>query len=562
MADTSASIAKAKAAGYSDAEIAAYLSKSPAMAAKVSQAKQAGYTDAQIVAHLSGSSQQAQKPAPKTDPKFLGIGAAKGFANFAGMPGDMLRATTTEPMRAGITVANALLGKRMNAKAATAPIDAARDVIAPTSSVLQQRRVAAGIDGTPTTTGERYLQTIGEFSPNFLFPGAAWTRAANVVVPAVMSQRLGDYAKGSKWEGLVRAGGAALGGFAVNGAQAVREAAKAVEAVRPPVVAPEKPMGFDQLKAAKDAAYKQVDQAGIRFTPDAYQGLAVNIGRDLAGKRINPRRTPAAYSAMEDIIKEARSGKEVTLTELDQWRQIVRREVLSKPDKAERYMGERIIKQIDDFAGKASASDVAGNVPPEQAVAILKKARDLNTRVVKYEAVSGAREKALRQAKRTGSGGNVNNATRQQIDKVGEKQGNWTPEERAAIDKIVLGDATANAARQVGKLSPQGNGLSAGLNLASAATLGPAGAIPGATGMVAKWIADAITNKRVDELLALIAKGGENGALAEQMVRQRAGSDQTASVVFRTLRASTARQAPRAISTIAPSVQAEQRMAN
>lgn len=52
MADLQSSVAAAKRAGYSDAEIAAYLSKDPSLAPKISTARKAGYSDAEIIGHL------------------------------------------------------------------------------------------------------------------------------------------------------------------------------------------------------------------------------------------------------------------------------------------------------------------------------------------------------------------------------------------------------------------------------------------------------------------------------------------------------------------------------
>jgi len=58
MADYGAKISKAKQAGYSDAEIAAFLSKDPALAPKIQTARKSGYDDAAILGHLG-----ARKPA-------------------------------------------------------------------------------------------------------------------------------------------------------------------------------------------------------------------------------------------------------------------------------------------------------------------------------------------------------------------------------------------------------------------------------------------------------------------------------------------------------------------
>lgn len=57
--DVGAKIATAKKAGYSDAEITAFLSKDAALGPKVQAARKAGFGDADIVGHLTGGGQSA-----------------------------------------------------------------------------------------------------------------------------------------------------------------------------------------------------------------------------------------------------------------------------------------------------------------------------------------------------------------------------------------------------------------------------------------------------------------------------------------------------------------------
>lgn len=54
MADLATQIRTAKAAGYTDAQIAAHLSSDPTMGPKVTAARQHGYSDAEVVGHLAG----------------------------------------------------------------------------------------------------------------------------------------------------------------------------------------------------------------------------------------------------------------------------------------------------------------------------------------------------------------------------------------------------------------------------------------------------------------------------------------------------------------------------
>jgi len=262
------------------------------------------------------------------------------------------------------------------------------------------------------------------------------------------------------------------------------------------------PVDVEKLRAAKQAAYEAVDQAGVKYTPQAFGDLADNIAKDAASAKLNPMRHPKAASMLEEI--QGLKGSSPSLTELDQLRQVVRRDVASASDDAERFFGQRMIKQIDDFIDTAGPNAVvAGDA--QQAAGLMKNARASNTRFRKVEDVTDAVESAKLRAGSTGSGGNVDNAIRQNLRRVLENGKNFSPEEEAALKSIVMGGKGQNALRLVGKLSPSGNGLMAALNLGSAATFGGMGAVPGAAGIGAKAAADAMTRQKVTSLLALMA---------------------------------------------------------
>ena len=282
---------------------------------------------------------------------------------------------------------------------------------------------------------------------------------------------------------------------------------------------------LEQLTAAKNAAYQAVDNAGVAYTPEALKGMADNITNSLDGANLSAIRHPKAASMLADI--QNATSQPMTLTQLDQLRQVVRRDVASAPDDAERYMGKQIINGIDDFVQKASPDQVAsGN--PAQAAALVNRARDLNTRVRKIETIQDAVAAAKLRAGSTGSGGNADNATRQNLRRVLERGTNFTPEEQDALEKIVVGGRTQNVLRLVGKLSPTGNGLMAGLEL-GAAGLGEAGhnravgagaVAVGLTGLAAKTGADAMTGMGASRLTRQIASGAGLNTRQERVATQ------------------------------------------
>ena len=83
--------------------------------------------------------------------------------------------------------------------------------------------------------------------------------------------------------------------------------------------------------------------------------------------------------------------------------------------------------------------------------------------------------------------------------------------------RVVEGDLPQNVLRQIGKLSPTGNGLMTALNLGAVA-LEPTMLAVGATGMTAKAIADQTQRRRMEELRKLLATG-KVGATQPQAVR-------------------------------------------
>jgi hypothetical protein len=97
-----------------------------------------------------------------------------------------------------------------------------------------------------------------------------------------------------------------------------------------------------------------------------------------------------------------------------------------------------------------------------------------------------------RRAAKSGTGGNVDNAVRQEVDKAGGDL-SLTPEEQAQRDRTVLGDRLTNAARYVGKLDPTSGGLSAMLHLMSTIPTGGANMPFAAAGFGARKLAEART---------------------------------------------------------------------
>lgn len=291
------------------------------------------------------------------------------------------------------------------------------------------------------------------------------------------------------WSGGI---GAATGGLtgAVSGALASRGANGAVPSV-------------DDLRAAGQAAYQQADQAGVIFTPDAVSRLKTDVGKKLVDMGYDPALQPGAAAIVKRIDDLA--GQNVTLTGLDSLRKVASNGYIPGNKSNNKAIGD-IISSIDDLVSSPGAGEVLSG-DAQAAASALKTARDMWSRVSKAERVSDALERADLRASSTGSGGNVDNATRQNLRRILEKPRGFTEAEKAALEKVVRGTPTQNALRLAGKLSPSGNGLMAALGVGGA-MVNPLIGLASLGGMGAKAAADGMTQANAAVLDALIRNGG------------------------------------------------------
>lgn len=280
--------------------------------------------------------------------------------------------------------------------------------------------------------------------------------------------------------------------------------------VRPPKATSSPAPTLEQLTDDKDAAYRAVDNSGVRYTPEAMKGLSNDINTALADARFNPRLHTKAAPILDQIAEDVNSvvGYSPSLTELDQLRRQVRGAVANSADADERRIGGVILGRIDNFINTAGPDAITGG-DPVQSAAMISKARALNTQVEKLRSLDNLDEAAADRAGATGTGANIGNATRQNVIRFQNQTGNLTPDEQAATTRVIRGTMTGNTLRAVGSLSPEGGTVRAATSIATGAM--SHGVIPGA-GYVAKRISDAITAKNVQALRDLIATGGQAAA--------------------------------------------------
>lgn len=362
----------------------------------------------------------------------------------------------------------------------------------------------------PQTKAGGYAETIGEFAPGVLIPGGGgFARRAvqQVLAPAVASEAAGQFTEGTPMEPYARTVGAVLGGNVggIKGAFRTK--------MRMPSI--------DDLYASKNSAYQTVDQIGATYSPGAYDMMIAGMASAMKKDHLNPMRHPKAASMLQDMETAKASFATPgapTLTELDQLRQVIRRDVVQAGDDAEEHFGDRMMDYIDRFVDSAQpmVKGPGGQMVADRsgrAAAAMRDARRANTVLRKSELIDDAITRAVRRANSTGSGGNVDNAIRQNIrallDKP-ERIRSFSDAEKKLMEQIVNPNTRGqDFLRLVGKLSPNSSGLMAAL-IGGATAANPAlGVGVGAAGFFAKRAADNMTRGKADQLQGMIRGGAQ-----------------------------------------------------
>lgn len=318
---------------------------------------------------------------------------------------------------------------------------------------------------------------------------------------------------GKAVEGVV--GGASKAINAFRG-EPVRQIAGAVDDVaREAPKAAKARMTPAELKVASKAAYKEADEAGVIFTPAGLQRVAREAEESLAEFGFDKILHPQAARALERLNEVANGN--VTFKGMDVLRKVTKAAANSPKDE-ERAVAMMIIDKIDDLMENSRQFErLTGDA--DQAAAAIKRARDFWGRARRTELIEDAIVRAERRAGSTGSGGNIDNATRQNLRGILDnprKARMFTEAERKQIEQVVVGTKGLNTLRRLGKLSPEGNGLmlmghilagvaSAPVNPMGTALVGASGAV----GAVSKRLADRGTNRAVNRLLDDVSSGAK-----------------------------------------------------
>lgn len=389
---------------------------------------------------------------------------------------------------------------------ATTPTGIARNLVsrftgAPTPGD-QANNLVSRYAHKPETRAGRYAEAVGEAVPNALAPGGVIRRGLSVVAPGLAGEAAREGAEAMGGNELAQAG-AKLAGNLLGGVGASARLTRP-NALAP--VVPPKPPTLPELTKSRKAAYKDVEASGHRYSAESFADMVSGIKTRLAKEGYDPDFHDPARKMVAKLEGKVARGEAPTLAELDKLRSFARKNVEKVGDGEQRRVGGVIGRGIDEFIDSQGGD----------AAALVGKARDLYKRELKVAGVTKALKKSERAASKSGSGGNYDNATRQKMDQILEKNAYLTDDERAALDNIVMGDRGQNILRAYGKTSPLAGGLPAQVNaIGGVLTLGASGLLHSAPSSVAKIAADNITRTKVKNLINLMAAGGTKEQLLE-----------------------------------------------
>jgi hypothetical protein len=471
---------------------------------------------------------------PATDGPWAKYG---GSAPKVGMMEDVAKSAGTGLLRGGFDVAGTiadlndaagagvgwLMGKAgaapQDVEAAKAgPLGLLRPFMAGSQQIEKGVESVTGELYDPKTTAGEFAQTGARFVPGALTGGSARQAVGSAVkyglAPGLASEAAGQLTKGTELEPWARAGTALATGTAAG---AVGDATTAAGANRQILRnAPTR----DDLVQQRDAAYGASRAGGAAFDPNSVNLLPARIRQSLNNQNmvLDDTLTPSAYRAANDIERLAAlpPGRPVPLEEIVQqrrrfqtyWDHIPAPSPLApNAGREERRVMAAMQREFDDWVDNVSGTALVHGSP--DAVEAFREGNRLHSLVSKNDSVQRAIQKGVDRAARSGSGGNENNAIRQEVGKILDRAPGLTADERAILRRAAEGSRLQDVLRAVGGLSPTTGKLQT-LLAGGAAYAEPTIGIPAAiVGYGAKTLADRSTRRNADVVAALMRSGGQ-----------------------------------------------------
>lgn len=458
----------ARAAGYTDAEIADYLANQEAFSAI--DAREAGYTDAEIIDYLAKPSAKpvkSAKPEPDRSAAQLagvassallpyatvaGLGAAAG-APFAGIGA---------PFGAAAGVASLGIGDlATGAYNIAAPVFGGEPVPLP-SETIRAMYENVGIGRRPQTPEQEVLFRTVEGAGGAFGGASALNTLARGVQPGVVRNVMQELGRGRGVQTAAGAGAAAaptiareyagvenplaLFGLSLAGGMAGGRAATPRGAT----------VTGEQLADQARNAYLRAEQAGVQFDTAAISALSQDIRRSLSQPNLqfHPRLHPRINVILDDIdaavANAQKTGTPISFSELELLRRVARTAGKSI-DKDERRLASGIIRQLDDFVQAPPPNAILGGDAVGAASAI-KEARTAWRRMSQGDAIEGMVDKATNSAE--GLSANSLRSAARTIANNPNKMRTFDPDIQKQIKDLSRGSGGLSSLQSLGMLAP------------------------------------------------------------------------------------------------------------
>jgi hypothetical protein len=305
-------------------------------------------------------------------------------------------------------------------------------------------------------------------------------------------------------------GGAAGSVLGHGAARLGRKAGELTGLVEPLAKAPTR----EELKDIAKTGYKAVKDEYVTFKTKPLQDLykRTYAALDKAGfdEEAHKRVMPAL-----NRLKDAK--KPMTLDQLDRINRMLNPISANYQEPENRMMAGIIKQNLGDFLDNVKDTDlISKSGAGQKGIEGLKTGRQYWKQQKKLESLEEAKKTAELRAASTGSGGNFNNAYRQEIRKIYDKNKRgklYTPDELQAMREFVMGGSARNLLRMAEVLSPVHHRTMGALELLHGfsnpvGTLGAAG-----LGYGAHYGEQYLANKAANRLEDIIARGGSKSTL-------------------------------------------------
>jgi hypothetical protein len=303
-------------------------------------------------------------------------------------------------------------------------------------------------------------------------------------------------------------GAGALGNVAGEGITA--GASKALGMFNKPVPT----MTAEELKAAGSKAFDEAMASDVIYKNDAVKKLRDTAQNEAAEFGYDEILHPGATAVLKRLDRFS-DGGDVHIKGLNTVRKVAQRaHVRDNPENNE--LVRRLAQEIDDFGANAGPDDVLmGN--PQAAAYALRRGRDYWSRFRKIEKVDDVLDRAGRRAAVSGTGGNTQNATKQELNKLLNDQKfmrGFKPAEKEALRRAALPSAGEQAMRLASGFDPSKGVLRAIFGTAMTPVVGPHVMLPlMAGGYLARKAGEKMASRNAELVKRLIAAGGSKSAL-------------------------------------------------